>query len=71
MQGKFNVVDTAGKYAHIVGGGTSESARKNIHTLDWNGNTYYSGDGTFTIDGTEYTISAIINAIKALGGTFE
>ncbi len=71
VQGKFNVVDTAGKYAHIVGGGTSESTRKNIHTLDWNGNTYYSGDGTFTIDGTEYTISAIINAIKALGGTFE
>ncbi len=71
VQGKFNAVDTAGKYAHIVGGGTSESTRKNIHTLDWNGNTYYSGDGTFTIGGTEYTISAIINAIKALGGTFE
>ncbi len=70
-QGKYNVADTANKFAHIVGGGTSESARKNIHTIDWNGNTYYSGDGTFTVDGTEYTISAIINAIKALGGTFE
>ncbi len=70
-QGKYNVVDTANKYAHIVGGGTSDTDRKNIHTIDWSGNTYYSGDGTFTIDGTEYTISQIINAIKALGGTFE
>ncbi len=70
-QGMYNIADTENKYAHIVGGGTSDSNRKNIHTLDWDGNTYYSGDGTFTVDGTEYTISQIITAIKALGGTFE
>ena len=70
-QGKYNLADTSGTYAHIVGGGTSDSNRKNIHTLDWNGNTWYSGDGTFTVDGAEYSISQIIKAIKALGGTFE
>ena len=70
-QGKYNIADGESKYAHIVGGGTSDSNRMNIHTLDWRGNTYYSGDGTFTVDGTEYSISQIIKAIKALGGTFE
>ena len=33
-------------YAHIVGGGTSTSDRKNIHTLDWNGNAVYLGKVT-------------------------
>ena len=70
-QGKYNIADAENKYAHIVGGGASDSNRMNIHTLDWSGNTYYSGDGTFTVDGTEYSISQIIKAIKALGGTFE
>ena len=44
VQGKYNVEDTNGTYAHIVGGGTSNTNRKNIHTLDWNGNAVYSGD---------------------------
>ena len=44
VQGKYNVEDTNGTYAHIVGGGTSNTDRKNIHTLDWNGNAVYSGD---------------------------
>ncbi len=41
VQGKFNVEDTQNKYAHIVGGGASDTDRKNIHTLDWNGNAWY------------------------------
>ena len=44
VQGKYNVEDTNNAYAHIVGGGTSNTNRKNIHTLDWNGNAVYSGD---------------------------
>ena len=44
VQGKYNVEDTNGTYAHIVGGGTSNTNRKNIYTLDWNGNAVYSGD---------------------------
>ena len=44
VQGKFNVEDTENKYAHIVGGGSSNTDRKNIHTLDWEGNAEYAGD---------------------------
>lgn len=45
----------ANKYAHIVGGGTSNSARANIHTLDWNGNAFYKGD--ITVRGNEVVAS--------------
>lgn len=41
VQGKYNYPDA--KYAHMVGGGTSNDDRKNIHTLDWNGNAMYAG----------------------------
>ena len=44
VQGKYNVEDVANKYAHIVGGGASNIDRKNIHTLDWNGNAEFRGD---------------------------
>lgn len=44
VQGKFNVEDASETYAHIVGNGTSNSARSNAHTLDWNGNAEYAGD---------------------------
>lgn len=36
VEGKYNVLDTNGTYAHIIGGGT-DSTRKNIFTVDWNG----------------------------------
>lgn len=42
-QGKFNVADSANKYAHIVGNGDS-TARSNAHTLDWDGNAWFQGD---------------------------
>ena len=31
-------------YAHIVGGGVDDARRKNIHTIDWNGNPMFAGD---------------------------
>lgn len=49
-QGAYNILDTEGSkntkgaYAHIVGNGTSLSARSNAHTLDWSGNAWYQGD---------------------------
>ena len=43
VQGKYNVVDSNGVYAHIVGNGTNKNARSNAHTLDWQGNGWYSG----------------------------
>lgn len=42
-QGKFNIADNANKYAHIVGNGDSDTARRNAHTLDWSGNAWYAG----------------------------
>ena len=44
VQGKYNVEDTEHKYAHIIGGGNSETDRKNIHTIDWNGNADFAGE---------------------------
>ena len=38
VQGKYNVEDTAGTYAMIIGNGTSDTARSNAFTVDWNGN---------------------------------
>lgn len=49
VQGKYNIPDTEGnngaqgKYAHIVGNG-SGSKHSNAHTLDWDGNAWFSGD---------------------------
>lgn len=54
VEGKFNVEDKDNKYAHIVGNGTSKTARKNAYTLDWNGNAWFAGkvtqEGTPTDD---------------------
>lgn len=51
VQGRFNILDTEGptssalgKYAHIVGNGTSDDALSNAHTLDWKGNAWYAGN---------------------------
>ena len=43
VQGKFNIEDTANKYAHIVGNGTINT-KSNAHTLDWEGNAWYAGE---------------------------
>lgn len=43
VQGKYNVEDTEGKYINIVGNGEDEENRRNIHTLDWEGNAWYNG----------------------------
>ena len=66
VQGKYNVEDTNGTYAHIVGGGTSNTNRKNIHTLDWNGNAVYSGDVNAT-DSDGSTVSLLGTKWKLKG----
>ena len=49
VQGTYNILDTEGsitkkgKYAHIVGNGTS-AKRSNAYTLDWDGNGWFAGD---------------------------
>lgn len=63
VQGKFNFEDTENKYAHIVGGGTY-GERKNIHTLDWEGNAVFAGNVTngngATINGIETTTDNVV-----------
>ena len=44
VQGRYNVYDTEKLYAHIIGNGTSDTNRSNAHTLDWDGNAYFSGN---------------------------
>ena len=48
VQGKYNVEDTAGTYAHIVGWGTSSSARKNIFTITTAGAGKFASSCTAT-----------------------
>ena len=50
VQGEYNIQDpytnsyvNKGKYAHIVGNGTSGTTRSNAHTLDWSGVGWYQG----------------------------
>lgn len=54
VQGKYNIEDTNRRYAHIVGNGAGDAKRSNAHTLDWQGNAWYSGklsqEGTPTED---------------------
>lgn len=47
VQGKFNIEDKSGKYANIVGNGTSGSKRSNAHTLDWAGVPWFQGRPQF------------------------
>ena len=46
-QGRYNIRNTAEKYAHIVGNGTSGSKRSNAHTLDWHGVPWFQGRPQF------------------------
>lgn len=54
VQGKYNISDTTATYAHIVGNGSSDTARSNAHTLDWSGNAWYAG----TVEGTAMIVKS-------------
>ena len=45
VQGKYNIEDTASKFAFIIGNGTS-SARSNAIAIDWNGLIYLNNSET-------------------------
>lgn len=63
VQGKYNVEDTDNKYAHIVGGGTDANNRRNIHTVDWDGNAEYRGDVTVHYGDSTIPIGAMLNEL--------
>lgn len=66
VQGKYNVEDTEGRYAHIVGGG-SDAERRNIHTLDWEGNAEYAGDVIATVNGKKVPMSTMAGVLLQPG----
>lgn len=81
VQGKYNVEDRLGKYAHIVGNGTNTDTQSNAHTLDWSGNAWFAGDvyvgstsGTNKDDGSkklateEYVDGQMTTINNQLGG---
>lgn len=63
VAGKCNERDNRNQYAFIVGGGTSDSDRKNIHTLDWAGNANYAGDVT---NGAGVSMNSLKSAVDNL-----
>lgn len=67
VQGIYNVVDKNNEYAHIVGGGVSENERKNIHTLDWEGNAEYAGDIAATVNGKKVSMSTLAGILLPSG----
>ena len=48
VQGQFNVEDTAGKYAHIIGWGATVNNRKNIFTVSTGGAGVFASSCTAT-----------------------
>ena len=47
VQGKYNYYNPEKDvFAHVIGNGTSDTDRKNIHTVDWDGNAVYAGTVT-------------------------
>ena len=69
VQGKYNVEDTSGDYAHIVGNGTSNSARSNAHTLDWDGNAWFKGNvyvgGNGQDEGTQLATQTQLDSLSS------
>ena len=68
VQGKFNEKDNS--KVHIVGWGDSESNRKNIHTIDKEGNAYFAGSinaSKYLINGKQFNMDWNINDESQMG----
>lgn len=71
VQGRYNIKDSSGVYAHIVGNGTS-TAKSNAHTLDWDGNAWFAGD--VYVGGTgqdDESATSLTTTITNLGSSLE
>lgn len=77
VEGRYNVQDNDGRYIHIAGAGSNASNRKNVYTLDWNGNAVYAGTVSVAtptsnahaatkqyVDAQHQALSAIVNDNK-------
>ena len=64
-QGKFNIKDANGKYADIIGNGSSIDARSNAATVSWNGISWSQSDvraGGTDQDSAAHSLSAKQNS---------
>lgn len=68
VEGKYNVEDTEGKYAHIIGNGASDTERSNTHTVDWEGNAWYAGD---VINGNNVSLDGLQKDIEDLNSNLD
>lgn len=63
VSSRFSEKNIRGKYAYMLGNGTSDTERSNAHTVDWEGNAWYAGsvEGTSIIlsspNGTKFSIT--------------
>lgn len=76
VEGSFSLNDTAGTYRHILGGGTSDTNRKNLHTIDTSGNAWFAGNITIGVDGKklsteEYVQKNVNSALQGLSDDIE
>ena len=46
VRGKYNIVDENNTYSTIIGNGDADTNRRNIYTMDWEGNGWYAGNIT-------------------------
>ena len=69
VSGKYNIEDSNGTYAEIIGNGTANNSRSNARTLDWSGNEVLSG--SLTINGNQTVTTTgdfkTINSSSILG----
>ncbi len=66
VAGKYNVADT--DKARITGGGSSDTDRKNIEMLDWDGNAWFSG-GVY-VGGTDIATAAKLRGYIVETGSY-
>lgn len=61
------IVNGIGTFLHSIGNGTSDTARSNAHTLDWDGNAWYAGTvyvgGTSQDDASEVALKSDLDNI--------
>jgi len=70
--GKWNTEDTENKYAVVVGGGYNDENRKNILTLDWQGNLHVKNlyaSGFKNEDGSDIEINGGLKLDGIANGT--
>ena len=44
VQGSYNIADSSGTYADIIGNGTSDTNRSNVATVTWSGDAWFARD---------------------------